>query len=263
MIAVPPTPARMIAVTNGANSRIDASTKKPPRRSSAPNRTRKLPACKPGRAVAERDRRDRQREPAQPQREQELLHELRAVRIRRADGRHDRLARQDHHVADLLEQVLGRQECPVGYCSDHSAPPSFSSALQGYSPGREHYAMGVPEGQGATVVCSATGAVVCSARFGAEETAPRDRCGVCAGRTGCLRRWRAPGRGRARGRLPRRGRPRRSPPKQKLAKSSKLVITVAERGDRQDDPERRRDRERASTRSSTTPRSPTPTGPSS
>ncbi len=31
-------------VTNGANSRIDASTKKPPSRSMAPNRTRKLPA---------------------------------------------------------------------------------------------------------------------------------------------------------------------------------------------------------------------------
>src|SRR6185436_2335552 len=48
VIAVPPTPARMIAVTNGANSRIEASTKKPPRRSIAPNRTRKLPAWSPG-----------------------------------------------------------------------------------------------------------------------------------------------------------------------------------------------------------------------
>src|SRR3954470_451764 len=48
VIAVPATPARMIAVTNGANSRIEASTKKPPRRSSEPNRTRKLPAWRPG-----------------------------------------------------------------------------------------------------------------------------------------------------------------------------------------------------------------------
>src|SRR5919204_318028 len=48
VIAVPATPARMIAVTNGANSRIDASTKKPPRRSIAPNRIRKLPAWRPG-----------------------------------------------------------------------------------------------------------------------------------------------------------------------------------------------------------------------
>jgi hypothetical protein len=30
VIAVPATPARTIAVTNGANSRMDASTKKPP-----------------------------------------------------------------------------------------------------------------------------------------------------------------------------------------------------------------------------------------
>ena len=48
VIAVPATPARMIAVTNGANSRIDASTKNPPNRSKAPNRTRKFPACNPG-----------------------------------------------------------------------------------------------------------------------------------------------------------------------------------------------------------------------
>src|SRR5215210_6438183 len=48
VMAVPPTPARMIAVTNGANSRIEASTKKPPSRSMAPNRTRKLPAWSPG-----------------------------------------------------------------------------------------------------------------------------------------------------------------------------------------------------------------------
>jgi hypothetical protein len=38
----------MIAVTLGANSRIDDSTKKPPSRSIAPNSTRKLPACNPG-----------------------------------------------------------------------------------------------------------------------------------------------------------------------------------------------------------------------
>ena len=47
-MAVPPTPARMIAVTNGANSRIEASTKNPPSRSMAPNRIEKLPACSPG-----------------------------------------------------------------------------------------------------------------------------------------------------------------------------------------------------------------------
>src|SRR3954453_19093676 len=48
VIAVPATPARTIASTNGANSRILANTKNPPRRSSAPKSTRKLAACRPG-----------------------------------------------------------------------------------------------------------------------------------------------------------------------------------------------------------------------
>ncbi len=47
-MAVPATPASTIASTNGANSRIDESTKKPPSRSSAPNSTRKFAACSPG-----------------------------------------------------------------------------------------------------------------------------------------------------------------------------------------------------------------------
>ena len=50
VIAVPATPASTIAVTNGANSRIEASTKKPPSRSSAPNSTRKFAAWSPGAA---------------------------------------------------------------------------------------------------------------------------------------------------------------------------------------------------------------------
>src|SRR3954452_7829634 len=48
VIAVPATPASTIASTNGANSRIDASTKKPPNRSNAPNNTKKFAACNPG-----------------------------------------------------------------------------------------------------------------------------------------------------------------------------------------------------------------------
>ena len=47
-VGVVATPASTIAVTSGANSRIEASTKKPPRRSSAPKRTRKLAAWSPG-----------------------------------------------------------------------------------------------------------------------------------------------------------------------------------------------------------------------
>src|SRR3954451_15815403 len=48
VIAVPATPAITIASTNGANSRIDASTKNPPSRSIAPNNTKKFAACNPG-----------------------------------------------------------------------------------------------------------------------------------------------------------------------------------------------------------------------
>ena len=48
MIAVPATPATTTAVTKGANSRIEASTKKPPSRSSVPKRVKTLAACSPG-----------------------------------------------------------------------------------------------------------------------------------------------------------------------------------------------------------------------
>src|SRR5712691_5821061 len=48
VIAVPATPANTIASTNGANSRIDANTKNPPKRSSAPNHTKQFAACNPG-----------------------------------------------------------------------------------------------------------------------------------------------------------------------------------------------------------------------
>ena len=48
VIAVPATPATTTAVTKGANSRTEAKTKKPPRRSRAPKRERKFAACRPG-----------------------------------------------------------------------------------------------------------------------------------------------------------------------------------------------------------------------
>ena len=75
------------------------------------------------RAVAEGDRRDEQREPAEPQREQELTDELAAVRVRRTKGRHDRLARQDHHVPDFFEQVLRRKKCSIGDATYHLLSP--------------------------------------------------------------------------------------------------------------------------------------------
>src|SRR3982074_2580301 len=48
VLARPAPPANTIASTNGANSRIDANTKNPPRRSNAPNNTKKFAACNPG-----------------------------------------------------------------------------------------------------------------------------------------------------------------------------------------------------------------------
>src|SRR5581483_6743535 len=75
------------------------------------------------RAVAEGHGRDEQREPAQLQREQELRDELPAVRVRRSQGRDDRLPRENHHVADLLEEALGRQECSIGDGPDHLSLP--------------------------------------------------------------------------------------------------------------------------------------------
>ena len=80
--------------------------KKPPRRSRAPNRVRKLAACRPGGAEAEGDGADQHREPAELEGEEELADELAAVGIRGLDRRHDRLAGQDHHVSDLLEETL-------------------------------------------------------------------------------------------------------------------------------------------------------------
>ncbi len=55
-----------------------------------------------GRGVAEADGRDQQREPAQPQREEELRDELAAVGVGRAQGGHDRPPGEDHHVPKFL-----------------------------------------------------------------------------------------------------------------------------------------------------------------
>ena len=57
-------------------------------------------------AEAERDGADQQGEPAELEREQELADELAPVGVGRLDGRDDRLAGQDHHVPNLLEQAL-------------------------------------------------------------------------------------------------------------------------------------------------------------
>ena len=84
-------------------------------------------------AVAERDGRDEQREPAQAEREQELVDELAAVRIRRTNRGQDRLAREDHHVADLLKQALRGQEYSIGCGANHVA--LLPSGRMSHTPG--------------------------------------------------------------------------------------------------------------------------------
>ena len=67
-----------------------------------PEQHEEVRRLQPGRLVSECHRREQHREPAQAHREQELQDELVPVGVRRTDGRHQRLAGQHHHVADLL-----------------------------------------------------------------------------------------------------------------------------------------------------------------
>jgi hypothetical protein len=73
----------------------------------------------PRRAVAEGHRRDEQRKPAELQREEKLADELAAIGIGRPHGRHDGLAREDHHVAHLFEQALRRKKRSIGDVANH------------------------------------------------------------------------------------------------------------------------------------------------
>ena len=124
VIAVPATPASTIGVDERrelADRGEHEEAAEAVERAEQDEEVRRLQAR---RAVAERDRRDQQREPAQPQREQELADELAAVRVRRTQGRHDRLPRQDHHVPDLFEQVLRGKKRSVGDAIGPSIPSS-------------------------------------------------------------------------------------------------------------------------------------------
>ena len=221
---------------------------------------------KPGRAVAERDRRDRQRQPAEPQHEQELLHELGAVRVRRPQRRHQRLAGQDHHVPDLLQQVLGRQEDPIGCGSDHYRTPPQGEACSSETRTREKpmaCASGPPEGTVRGADAHTTGALM---RFGwyvrpalrGVERLQR----LCLAR-GRRLRWRASARTRTsrRATSPSRSSSATFPEKQKLAQELRPRDHRAQR--RQgDDPEHRHDGRTASTRRAKQTRtSPTRAGP--
>src|SRR5436305_9271587 len=87
-----------------------------------------------GGAVVDGDHRQNQREPAEPEREQELVYELTAVGIRWAQRGHGRLPGEDHHVPHLLEQVLDRKERPVCCCPNHSVLPAGGAASRRLRP---------------------------------------------------------------------------------------------------------------------------------
>ena len=106
--------------TNGANSRIERQHEEAAEAVVGAEQREEVGGLQARRRVAERDRRDHQREPAQPQREQELLDELAAVGVGRLEGGHDRLPREDHHVAHFLQQALGRKECAIGDVANQS-----------------------------------------------------------------------------------------------------------------------------------------------
>jgi hypothetical protein len=72
-----------------------------------------------GRAVGDRERRDEQRQPAEAQGEEELTDELAAVRVGRAQAGEDRLAREDHHVPEFLDQVPRGKDPPLDRASHH------------------------------------------------------------------------------------------------------------------------------------------------
>ncbi len=127
--------------------------KKPPRRSRAPKRLEEVGRLQAGRTEAEGDRRDHQREPAELEREQELADELAAVGIRGPDRRDDRLAGQDHHVPDLLEQALGGQERPVSGGADHQR--AGCAVANGHPPETftRHQLISAPSGPSRGLTC--------------------------------------------------------------------------------------------------------------
>ena len=124
VIAVPATPASTIAVTNGANSRMRGQHEEAAEAVVGAEQREEVGGLQARRGVAERDRGDHQREPAQPQREQELLDELAAVRVGRTERGDDRLPGQDHHVARLPPAI----PLPEGRRDRRRCEPSLSSS---------------------------------------------------------------------------------------------------------------------------------------
>ena len=140
MIAVPATPATTTAVTNGANSRIEASTKNPPSRRGRRTATGSSPPA--GRA------------PQNPNARVEIIignqQSWRAKRNWPMNsppyGYGGRIAETTVFavriiMSHLLEQRLGGEKRPVGYGSDHCSPPEqLPQASEGRSPARSSMA---------------------------------------------------------------------------------------------------------------------------
>ena len=171
---------------------------------------------KPRGAEAEGDGRDQHRKPAELEGEDELGDELAAVGVGGPDGGGDRLAGEDHHVPHLLEQRLGGQERPIGNGSDHlllrphaawAAKEMYSMRLFAATP--NHW-FGVIRAAGRWYVPPRLGGERHNRRKAPTPGRESEDCHrdsrACPGLGRVrLRRWGAPGRLRAIGRLPGRG----------------------------------------------------------
>ena len=110
MIAVPAIPATTIEVISGPISRIGREHEEAAEPVDRAEQREEVRGLQARRAVADGDGREQQREPAQPQREQELCDEFVAVRVRRAHRGDGRPAGEDHHVSEFLEHAAQRPE---------------------------------------------------------------------------------------------------------------------------------------------------------
>src|SRR5215207_721484 len=212
VIAVPPTPAVMMAVTVGANSRIEASTKKPPSRSIAPNRTRKLPAWSPGAPY--------------PNAIVEIVSGSQQSRSMNRNCWTNSVpygyGGRNAETSVLPVRIIMSPTCSSRFLVGRKTLSAVAriTVVDALLPGRAAarptdggslwHAISRRQMQPRTrrTRAQATPPVVCSPGFEAAPRVPADRRARGAQR---LRRRRAPGRERARGRLPGRGRARELP----------------------------------------------------
>ena len=228
VIAVPATPASTIAVTFGADLADRGEHEDPAEAIQRAEQREEVRGLQAGRGVADADRGDQQREPAEAQREEELGDELAAVGVGRAQGGHDRPARQDHHVPDFLDEVPRWEERPLCGAANHFVP------LLGWRPDcafTELYAM---RWRRATASPTQTHWYRGLAVRGSRCVHQRSLLGACAAAPG---RWRAAAvRPRSRTPANRQGtsrcgsRTRASRPSQSVARPARLVLSVRNTG---------------------------------